>query len=193
MAIARDDRWLADALGRALPGAQVYWCLQPASTGSNPPSPLATIYTSISGSTPITQPVLTDGFGHADAYMDDSVLYTVVYWHPLFGSNPVVLTDQRIGGGSGGSSQTVTPFAGIPSGTIDGSNKTFTLTNNGAALTVLPTQATVCLNIPLIPGLGYTGPTLTGGVVQVTFANAPQPASGSVAGDSLYAYGYTLA
>src|SRR6185437_2830835 len=108
MAIARDDRWLADAQGRALPGAQVYWCTQPASTTDNPPSPLATIYSDIGGADPITQPVLTDGFGHAFAYMDDSILYTVVFWHPLFGSSPVVLIDQSIGGGGSGGS-TFTP------------------------------------------------------------------------------------
>ncbi len=64
MSIARDDRWVADALGVALAGAQVYWCTQPASTTANPPSPLATIYTDSTGTTPLTQPVLTDGFGH---------------------------------------------------------------------------------------------------------------------------------
>ena len=49
MTLARDDRYVTDAQGRALAGAQVYWCTQPASTANDPPSPLATIYGSISG------------------------------------------------------------------------------------------------------------------------------------------------
>jgi len=184
MAIARDDRNVIDAQGRALAGAQVYWCTQPASTASNPPSPLATIYTDITGGTTKTQPVLTDGFGHAYAYMDDSVLYTVVLWHPLFGSLPVVLIDQSIGGGGGGGAA-LSSFAGLPTGTIDGTNKVFTLVNGSTPLTVIPTQYTVWLNYPLIEGVGYTI-ALVGGQVQVTFASAPQ------AGDSLWAQGYTI-
>ena len=113
MAIVRDDRWCADAQGRALAGAQVYWCTQPASTATNPPSPLATAYIDLAED-PLTQPALTDGFGHAFAYLDDSVLYTVVIWHPLFGENPVVLPDQSLAGGGGGGSSLI-PFAGTPS------------------------------------------------------------------------------
>lgn len=187
MALGRDDRSIIDAQGRALAGAQVYWCLQPASTTNNPPSPLATVYSDAAGADPITQPVLTDGFGHADAYMDDGVLYTVVVWHPLFGGDPIVYTDQALNGlGAGGG---LTPFAGSLLGTIDGTNKVFTVTLDGTnPLTILPSQMTVWLNVPLIKGLGYTV-ALTGGQVQVTFAAAPQPASGGSAGDSLYAQG----
>ena len=97
MTIVRDDRWLTDAQGRALSGAQVYWCTQPASTAAKPPSPLATVYSDLAGDA-LTQPVVTDGFGHAWAYLDNAVLYTVVMWHPLFGPNPVVLPDQALPG-----------------------------------------------------------------------------------------------
>ena len=90
----------------------------------NPPSPLATAYIDLAEN-PLTQPALTDGFGHAFAYLDDSVLYTVVIWHPLFGENPVVLPDQSLAGGGGGGSS-LTPFAGPPSGTINGTNTVFT-------------------------------------------------------------------
>lgn len=185
MAIARDDRWLADAQGRALAGALVYWCLQPATvTDTPPPSPLAVIYSDLSG-TPLVQPVLTDGFGHAVAYMDDNPLYTLVFYHPLFGANPVILPDQHIGAGTGGTSYI--PFEGIPAGTIDGVNTVFTLTNAGTPLVpgTPVAQAEVCLNMPLIPGVGYT---LSG--VTVTYANPPQPASGSIPGDSIYARGW---
>lgn len=180
MAIARDDRWITDAQGRALAGAQVYWCTQPASTANNPPSPLATIYSNI-GETPLSQPVLTDGFGHAFAYMDNSVLYTIVVWHPLFGDSPVVLVDQAIiGSGSGGTA--FNSFAGTPSGTINGTNTVFTLMNGETALTVMPTQCIAWLNYPLIQGLGFSL-ALVDGVVQITFATAPQTT------DNIYAQG----
>lgn len=182
MSIARDDRWVSDSQGRALAGAQVFWCLQPASTVVNPPSPLATIYTDTTGDTPLAQPVLTDGMGHADAYMSDTVLYTLVVWHPLFGENPVVLTDQAPSN-SGGGAATLTAFAGTPSGTVNGTNTVFTF-----AVPAAPVQVTVWLNFPLVVGAGYTVSWATG-TLTITYANAPQPASGSTPADILYVQG----
>lgn len=187
MAIVRDDRFVTDALGRALAGAQVFYCLQPATVPATaPPSPLATVYADLAGD-PASQPLITDGFGHAPAYLDNSPLYTIVIYHPLFGSTPVVLTDQSLlGAGAGAGS---VPFAGVPSGTINGTNKVFVLTNGGTPLTALPKQATVWLNFPLVPGLGYTL-ALVGGQAQITFAVAPQPPAGGNPGDSIYAQGF---
>ena len=184
MAISRDDRWLTDAQGRALAGAAVYYCTQPANTSVVPPSPLATVYSDITGDAG-TNPIFTDGFGHSVAYLDDSQLYTLVFVHPLFGPNPVVLTDQTIPGTGGGGS--LTPFAGIPQGTIDGTNRAFTLTNGGTPLTVNPVAGTVIgwLNVPLINGLGFT---ISG--VTITYAIAPQPAAGGAPADSIFAQGY---
>ena len=176
MSIERRDDWLTDAQGRSLAGAQVYYCTQPASTGSVPPSPLATVYSDTGGDS-ATNPQVTDGFGHATAYLSNTQLYTVVYVHPLFGATPVVLTDQDIGSVGGGSGLNV--FAGTPSGTIDGVNRVFTLTNGGVAIAnVTPVQVTVWCNFPLIQGVGFT---ITGN--QVTFTSAPQ------IGDSIYAQG----
>lgn len=160
MARARDDRYVTDAQGRALSGAQVYWCTQPASTANDPPSPLATIYDSISGGTPETQPILTDGFGHAYAYLDNAVLYTVVIWHPLFGYNPVVLPDQAIAGSGGGGGYTpvqASTNTGAISGAIPGSVFTLPSTPVGGSL-VLQQNGQV-----LTPGLGYSlsGATIT--------------------------------
>jgi hypothetical protein len=123
MAIARDDRWLTDALGRALAGAQGFYCTQPAVTTTVPPSPLAVVYSDLTGDV-IAQPLITDGFGHSIAYLDASVLYTIVFVHPLFGPNPVVLTDQAISGG-GSSGGLPTPV--VPSGTPDGTLRSFGL------------------------------------------------------------------
>lgn len=184
MSLARDDRYVTDAQGRALAGAEVYWCTQPASTANNPPSPLATVYADAAGSIPLTQPVLTDGFGHAYAYMNEAVLHTVVIWHPLFGYNPVVLPDQSIGGGTGGAG--LTPFSGTPSGTINGTNRVFTLTNGGTPIpNATPAQVTAWLNFPLALGIGFT---VSGNVI--TYASAPQTASGSGAADIVYAQGF---
>lgn len=191
MAITRDDRVLTDAQGRALAGAQVYWCLQPTAVGSvPPPANLATIYTDITGTTPETQPFITDGFGHAWAYMDNGPLYTLVFYHPLFGSNPVVWPDQRIGG-SGGGGSTVTPFSGTPQGTIDGTNITFTVVNGSTPLTTFPAQIEVWQNFSLINGIGFFL-SMVGGQLKVTYAQPPQPASGSVPADKLWAQGYIL-
>lgn len=170
MAIARWDGTVQDAQGRSLSGAQIFFCTQPATTNVIPPSPLATIYSDFALD-PVTQPLITDGYGHADAYMDDSVLYTIVYVHPLFFS-PLIFPDQSIAGGGGGGGSSLIPFAGTPSGTKDGSNKVFTLTNNGTALpaTAIASTVEVWLNFTLVPGAGYL---LSGNTI--TYANAPQP------------------
>lgn len=64
----RFDGWVKSATGAAVPGSQVYICSQPANVDSAPPSPLATVYEDVSGLVPITQPMLTDGFGHYECY-----------------------------------------------------------------------------------------------------------------------------
>ena len=190
MAILRDDRYVQDALGRNLAGAQVWWCVpQPTTTDPLPPTPLATIYTDTTGTTPVTQPVLTDGFGHAIAYLDDSQLFTVVIQHPLFGQYPIILRDQSLGSGGGGN---LSVFSGTPTGTIDGTNKNFIVVNGSTPLTEIPAQIEVWLNFPLIQGLGYSL-AIVGGQLQVTFATAPQPATGGNPADALFAQGLLTA
>ena len=176
MAIARRDDWLTDAQGRALDGAVVYYCNQPATTSTVPPSPLATIYSNLTG-TPEANPQLTDGFGHAVAYADSNFFYTIVYVHPLFGPNPVVLIDQSFGGGGSGGAG-FTPFSATPAGVIDGTNAVFTI-----ALPNNPVQVDVWLNFPLINGLGFVT-TFATGTLTITYAVAPRP------GGSLYAQGW---
>ena len=186
---ARDDRYVQSPQGFSLSGAEVYWCTQPASTANNPPSPLATVYADLGGTEPITQPVITDGFGHAFAYMDDSILYTVVAWHPIFGVNPVVLQDQAIPGAGGGGGGGLQPFSGIPDGTIDGTNTVFTVVNGRTPLTVLPALSTAFLNTALVLGAGYSL-AVVAGQLQITYSTAPQPASGSIPADVIYVQGW---
>lgn len=165
MSLARYDVTVQDAQGNALSGADVYFCTQPANTSTIPPTPLATIYGGITGGTPLVQPVITNGYGQAFAYMDDSVLYTVVYTHPLF-NTPLVYIDQTVGGGGGGGS--VTPIqcstlTGTITGAIPGS--VFTLPS-------IPTSGSLILqqNLGILTqGLGYT---IAGAVV--TTANQLQ-------------------
>ena len=181
MAIVRAETTVQDALGRALAGAQVYWCNQPASTATNPPSPLANLYTDGTAVTPLVQPVLTNGFGYAFAYLDDSVLYTLIIWDSLFGSNPLVYPDQGYGSGGGGGSS-LSPFSGVPIGTQDGTNTVFTLANGVLPLGVAPVYVEAWNNFPLIQGLGYS---ISG--VTLTYARAPQPT------DNIFAQGFILA
>jgi hypothetical protein len=79
-------------------------------------------------------------------------------------------------------------FSGTPQGVINGTNTAFIVVNGETPLTVFPAQITVWLNFPLIEGLGYSL-GLVDGQLQITYATAPQPASGGIAGDSIFAQG----
>lgn len=171
--VRRDD-FVQNALGYAVPNVAVTYYNEPGLT-------LATVYETATG-TVAPNPQYTDGLGHAEAYMAAGV-YTITYSGPQI--QTLTLPDQSVGGSSGGN--IVTAFAGVPSGTIDGVNRVFTLTNAGVALTAAPSQVTVWLNYPLIQNEGYT---LSG--VTIIFNVAPQAASGSVPADSIWAQGVTI-
>lgn len=91
----RSDGWVKTAQGPAVPGAEIFICNQPANIVSLPPSPLATIYADPLGAIPITQPILTDGFGHYDFYTLPGT-YTLVVG--LGGVVQQVYVDQNVGG-----------------------------------------------------------------------------------------------
>lgn len=94
----RYDTWVKTAQGPAIPGAQIWVCLQPTNVASLPPTPLANIFSDVNGLVPIQQPAISDGFGHVDFYAPAGV-YTVII--ALAGIVQTVLTDQSIGGASG--------------------------------------------------------------------------------------------
>lgn len=102
----RSDGWVKTAQGPAVPGAQIFVCTQPASAPSPltlqlpAPSPLASIFADPNGLVPITQPIITDGFGHYDFYVAAGTYTVLVY---LSGVLQQTYPDQSIGGiGSGG-------------------------------------------------------------------------------------------
>jgi len=95
----RTDGWVKSAQGPAVAGAQIYVCSQPANVASLPPSPLVNLYSDPNGLVPITQPIITDGFGHYDFYAQPSVVTLIV---GLGGIVQQVYPDQSIGGASSG-------------------------------------------------------------------------------------------
>jgi hypothetical protein len=89
----RRDDWLVDSLGNALSGVGVYVCAQPANTNVIPPSPLVQLYSDSAGANPITQPVQTNGQGHAEFYVAAGT-YTLVFYSPQI--EQVTLPDQIV-------------------------------------------------------------------------------------------------
>jgi hypothetical protein len=75
-----------------------------------PPSPLADIFSDINGLIPITQPIITDGFGHYDFYVAAG-LYTLVV--ALGGVVQQVYPDQSVGLGNAGPGNPYTAGANI--------------------------------------------------------------------------------
>ena len=73
----RIDEFVKAANGYAMANGQVFFCTQPANTVAFPPSPLAQLYADPFGLTPISQPVVCDGYGHVGAYVAAGT-YTMV-------------------------------------------------------------------------------------------------------------------
>jgi hypothetical protein len=158
----RRDDWVTDALGNAIAGASVYVCSQPATTSTIPPSPLVQLYADPNGVTPLTQPVLTDGYGHAFYYTEQGI-YTVLYSSPQI--QEVILTDQVIVSPSNivtGLWNSDSSTAGSITGAINGSNVTFQLSGQPLPVTSL---------LFAVNGVIQTGYTISGQTV--TLATAP--------------------
>lgn len=161
----RYDSWCTDALGNAIAGASVAFCSQPANTSTQPPSPLIQLYADPNGVTPIANPLTTDGYGHAFAYMAEGV-YTVVTYSPRI--ETVILEDQVV------TSPTSAPTtwnsdsstAGTITGAINGTNPAFTLSGAPAPSTSL---------VFTVNGLVSTVVSVSGNVVNL--ATAPHTGS----------------
>ena len=103
MSAFRFDGSITDSgTGVALQGIDVYVVTQPASTGNIPPSPLASLFSNAAGTTPLTNPVVTDGFGNFFFYAATGT-YTLVYFDPQGKMPTQIFPDQQVvtqGGGS---------------------------------------------------------------------------------------------
>lgn len=155
MPILRRDDTVQTAQGWAVAGAQVYYLTQPANTTAL--TPLATVYSDLAGDVGVN-PQITDGFGHAVAYLDNSQLYTIVWKSPVIGQ--IIYTDQNVGNAV----SSLTTSQQVPSGAIDGTNVTFTLAGLAPVLVLIQFNSAL-----LIQGIGFT---LSG--TTITLAQAPQ-------------------
>jgi hypothetical protein len=155
----RNDRWIQDGLGNALAGVNVAYCSQPAVTNTQPPSPLIQLYSDPLGADPITNPLTTDGYGHAFGYMAAGT-YTVVIYGT--GVATQILPDQTTTSPETAGWNNDSSNAGTITGAIDGTNTVFTLSGT-------PTPAGSLLFV--VNGLVSFGYTLSGAVV--TLAVAP--------------------
>lgn len=161
--ILRIDRTVQTAQGQAVAGALMYFLTQPANVENL--TPLANVYSDMSG-TPAPNPQVTDGLGQVGCYLDNADLYTIVVISPFIQTQ--VYPDQNLGN----SPSSTTVFGGVPTGTIDGTNKVF-------VLPVVPRLLFFQYNSAVLAkDIGYS---ITGNVV--TLAAAPQ------VGDTVYASG----
>ena len=95
MSAYRYDGLVINAVGSAIPDVEIYVCNQPATTNVIPPSPLASLFTDSTGTTPATNPVTSDGNGNFNFYAASGT-YTVLYFDP-FGRIPTqVFPDQEV-------------------------------------------------------------------------------------------------
>lgn len=92
MALSRFDTWTKSQTGAATPGTQVFICSQPANISTNP-TPQVQLFSDPNGLATISQPLVTDGFGHAFCYVAQGT-YTVVIVYG--GVVTLVLPDQSL-------------------------------------------------------------------------------------------------
>lgn len=216
--VFRTDGWVKTAQGPAVPGAQIWVCLQPANISSLPPTPLANIFSDVNGLVPITQPIITDGFGHYDFYTAAGV-YTVIVG--LAGIVQQVYLDQSIGGASGtqgggtalvlqvngapASSQLLQNLQGAGSVTVsDAGAGNITITGAATVLPVfqtngVPNTLQSLLNVKQGANISITsdalgGVTIAGATQGTTFGTSGQgffAASGMTDLSSLFMYTFT--
>lgn len=152
--VFRTDGWIKTVQGPAVPGAQIYVCLQPANSTSLPPTPLANIFSDVNGLVPLAQPIITDGFGHYAFYAAAGV-YTIIVANG--GIVQQVYPDQSVGGFSG----------------TGGGGTALTLQVNGVNLSSQSTQ-----NLVSGTGIGITDQG--GGAVLITNTNTGVPAGTNI-------------
>ncbi len=160
----RIDEFVKTAQGIAAAGAQVFITTQPSNTSAYPPTPVASLFADSLGVTPITQPLIADGFGHVAAYVASGTYTLTVAYNNVIQN---VYADQSygLGGGSEGSEVQVNGveldlanFNSIsPAAPALNVNVTFQkdVSGNVSAYTLTPTQ----LPGTNLPTAGSTSPT----------------------------------
>lgn len=120
-------------LGQAVQGVLVYVLTQPANTNVFPPTPLASLFTDSTGTTPLANPVVTDGNGNFFFYAA-SAQYTLYYHDPL-GRVPDEIFPDQILPTTGGGTLTSVALAMPADFSVAGSP----LTGAGGTITVTKT------------------------------------------------------
>lgn len=158
----RSDQFVKSTLGPAVPGAQIFVCDQPANvptglTAAAPtPTPLSTIYSDPDGLVPITQPIITDGFGHADFYVAPGTYDVSVY---LSSTLQKEYPDQSIGLGSQTGALTTgntVAGSGITITTVAGTT-TIAATGGGSGTSLYASNHTGTAYTSAITGNGQIG------------------------------------
>jgi hypothetical protein len=103
MSAFRFDGSITDSgTGVALQGIDVYVVTQPVTSLAIPPTPLASLFSNAAGTTPLVNPVVTDGFGNFFFYAATGT-YTLIYYDPQGRMPTQIFPDQQVvtqGGGS---------------------------------------------------------------------------------------------
>jgi hypothetical protein len=153
----RTDQTVQDGLGRAIAGASVAICSQPAVTSTIPPSPLVQLYADSAGLNPIVNPLTTDSLGHAFAYLNQGA-YTIVYYSPV--TLTTIRTDQLVITPANALSVTYnndSSNAGTITGVINSTNTVFVLSATPSPSTSL----LFSVNGVLQSGFSLSGSTVT--------------------------------
>ena len=153
--LARYDTWVRSAVGPAAAGAQVFICGQPCAV-STTPTPQVQLYADNAGVTPIAQPLIADGFGHAFCYVASGT-YTIVV---VYGGSLVLsYVDQSITVGSGNSGNFVTGLPSIttaPAGDIITADGLGNVQDGGVQLSSLaPLASPAFTGAPTMPVLDH--------------------------------------
>ena len=156
-----------NSIGYAIPNVAVTYYTQPSLA-------LASVFDSATGGA-TTNPQYTNGLGQTTAYLAAGT-YTITYSGPQI--QTLTLADQVVGDSSGSG---LIPFSGTPQGAQDGTNRVFTLTNQGTPIPSNPVAGTVIAwdNYPLVEGVGFTISGTT-----ITYTTAPATT------DTIFAQGY---
>lgn len=147
MALWRSDWTVRNTVGTAIPNASVFWVTQPTtSTTTVPPSPLAAVALSATGTPSIANnPQTTNGYGQATGYLAAGTYTVVEVWNGVIQQ---VYPDQAIGIANAGGTVTSIGLT-MPAGFLV-SNSPITASGT-IAVTALPSAQ------PYINILNYNG------------------------------------